>query len=40
VLPDLRIALIRRRIAEAGIALWEIVPVPAGHQFIACLTSR
>ena len=35
---DLHIALIRRWIVEAGIALWEIPPVPPGHQFIACLT--
>lgn len=35
---DLHIALIRRWIVEAGIALWEIPPVQPGHQFIACLT--
>jgi hypothetical protein len=35
---DLHIELIRRWIVEAGIALWEIPPVPPGHQFIACLT--
>ena len=35
---DLHIALIRRWIVEAGIALWEIPPAPPGHQFIACLT--
>jgi hypothetical protein len=35
---DLHIALIRRWILEAGIELWEIPPVPPGHQFIACLT--
>lgn len=35
---DLHIALIRRWILEAGIDLWEIPPVPPGHQFIACLT--
>jgi hypothetical protein len=35
---DLHIALIRRWIVEAGIALWEIPPVPPGHQSIACLT--
>lgn len=35
---DLHIALIRRWIVEAGIALWEIPPAPPGHRFIACLT--
>lgn len=35
---DLHIALMRRWIVEAGIPLWEIPPVPAGHQFLACLT--
>ena len=35
---DLHIALIRQWIVEAGVALWEIPPVPPGHQFIACLT--
>jgi hypothetical protein len=35
---DLHIALMRRWIAEAGISLWEIPPVPPGHQFLACLT--
>ena len=35
---DLHIALIRRWIVGAGIALWEIPPAPPGHQFIACLT--
>jgi hypothetical protein len=35
---DLHIALIRRWILEAGIALWEIPPVLPGHQLIACLT--
>jgi hypothetical protein len=35
---DLHIALIRRWIVAAGIRLWEIPPVPAGHQFLACLT--
>ncbi len=35
---DLHTALIRRWIVEAGITLWEIPPVPSGHQFIACLT--
>lgn len=35
---DLHIALMRRWIVEAGIPLWEIPPVPPGHQFLACLT--
>jgi hypothetical protein len=35
---DLHIAFMRRWIVEAGIPLWEIPPVPAGHQFLACLT--
>jgi hypothetical protein len=35
---DLHIALLRRWIVEAGITLWEIPPVPPGHQFLACLT--
>jgi hypothetical protein len=35
---DLHIALMRRWIVEAGIPLWEIPPVPSGHQFLACLT--
>lgn len=35
---DLHIALLRQWIVEAGIPLWEIPPVPAGHQFLACLT--
>jgi hypothetical protein len=35
---DLHIALIRRWIVDAGIPLWEIPPVPPGHQFMACLT--
>src|SRR5262249_1349821 len=35
---DLHIALMRQWIVEAGISLWEIPPVPPGHQFFACLT--
>jgi hypothetical protein len=35
---DLHIALMRRWIVETGIPLWEIPPVPPGHQFLACLT--
>jgi hypothetical protein len=35
---DLHIALLRQWIVEAGISLWEIPPVPPGHQFLACLT--
>jgi hypothetical protein len=35
---DLHIALMRRWIVEAGVTLWEIPPVPPGHQLIACLT--
>lgn len=35
---DLHIALIRQWIVAAGIPLWEIPPVPAGQQFLACLT--
>jgi hypothetical protein len=35
---DLHIALMRRWIVKAGIPLWEIPPVPPGHQFLACLT--
>ena len=35
---DLHIALIRQWIVAAGIPLWEIPPVPPGHQFLACLT--
>ena len=35
---DLHITLMRRWIVEAGIALWEIPPVPAGYRFLACLT--
>jgi hypothetical protein len=35
---DLHIALLRRWILDAGIGLWEIPPVPPGHQFLACLT--
>ena len=35
---DLHIALMRRWIIKAGIPLWEIPPVPPGHQFLACLT--
>ncbi len=35
---DLHIALMRQWILKAGISLWEIPPVPAGHQFLACLT--
>lgn len=35
---DLHIALIRQWIVAAGIPLWEIPPVPAGRQFLACLT--
>ena len=34
---DLHIALMRRWIVKAGIPLWEIPPVPPGHQFLACL---
>ena len=35
---DLHIALMRQWIVAAGIPLWEIPPVPPGHQFLACLT--
>ena len=35
---DLHIALIRQWIVATGIPLWEIPPVPPGHQFLACLT--
>jgi len=35
---DLHIALMRRWIIAAGMPLWEIPPVPPGHQFLACLT--
>jgi hypothetical protein len=35
---DLHIALMRRWIVKAEIPLWEIPPVPPGHQFLACLT--
>lgn len=35
---DLHIALLRQWIVEAGISLWEIPPVPPGHEFLACLT--
>jgi hypothetical protein len=35
---DLHIALMRQWIVKAGISLWEIPPVPPGHQFLACLT--
>src|SRR5262249_21835567 len=35
---DLHIALMRQWIVEAGISLWEIPPVPPGHQLFACLT--
>ena len=35
---DLHIALMRHWIVAAGIPLWEIPPVPPGHQFLACLT--
>ena len=35
---DLHIALMRRWIVAAQIPLWEIPPVPPGHQFLACLT--
>ena len=35
---DLHIVLMRRWIVKAGIPLWEIPPVPPGHEFLACLT--
>jgi hypothetical protein len=35
---DLHIALLRNLIVSSGISLVEIPPVPAGYQFIACLT--
>jgi len=35
---DLHIAMLRRWILEAGVALLEIPPAPAGHGFVACLT--
>lgn len=35
---DLHIALMRRWIVAAAIPLWELPPVPPGHQFLACLT--
>ena len=35
---DLHISLMRQWIVAAGIPLWEIPPVPPGHQFLACLT--
>jgi len=35
---ELHIALLRRWITGCGISLVEIPPVPAGYQFIACLT--
>jgi hypothetical protein len=35
---DLHVALVRQWIVTAGIPLWEIAPVPAGHEFLACLT--
>jgi hypothetical protein len=35
---DLHISILRSLILNAGIPLLEIPPVPAGHNFIACLT--
>jgi hypothetical protein len=35
---DLHISLLRELIVSQGIALVEILPVPAGHRFIVCLT--
>jgi hypothetical protein len=35
---DLHVALVRQWIVKAGIPLWEIPPIPPGHQFLACLT--
>ena len=35
---ELHIAILRHCIVEAGIDLVEIPPVPAGHEFIVCLT--
>jgi hypothetical protein len=35
---DLHVELLRRWIVEAGVALLELPPVPAGHRFAVCLT--
>jgi hypothetical protein len=35
---DLHISLLRELIVSNGVPLIEILPVPAGHRFIACLT--
>jgi hypothetical protein len=35
---DLHISLLRELIVSQGMALVEILPVPAGHRFIVCLT--
>lgn len=35
---EIHIALLRKWIVEAGIPLIEIPPIPAGYDFIACLT--
>ena len=35
---DLHIAILRRLIAEAGLAVVEIAPAPAGFPYISCLT--
>jgi hypothetical protein len=35
---DLHISILRELIVSQGVALVEILPVPAGHSFIVCLT--
>ncbi len=35
---DLHISILRELIVSQGVALVEILPVPAGHRFIVCLT--
>jgi hypothetical protein len=35
---DLQVSLLRELIVTQGVALVEILPVPAGHRFIVCLT--
>ena len=35
---DLHIALLRQLLVSHGVSCFEIPPVPAGHEFVACLT--
>ena len=35
---DLHVSLLRELIASCGVPLVEILPIPAGHRFIVCLT--